>query len=245
MAKKSYVFVCGCPRSGTSATRHLLANSRELIMGSERFAGRVSELGPELFDRDRYFRQEGDECGYDMYTAKFKHHDAGQYFRDAQSWFDDAIYIGDKIPFLYQHLNSLALSFPGAKVIVTARNIHEVAASYKRRATDAADTRWESGGVEEAIRDWNALFPAIAQAPDALSVYVVPYQDLFLMGQGFDRLLAFVGLKNTPELQRAFEAHVATARALSAERPLNLTPEETARIDALADFEGWRSFVSQ
>jgi hypothetical protein len=56
--QKMFLFVCGCPRSGTSYFQGLLASHPAIALGLERFNLRLfaRKLMPSDFDRQRYFR---------------------------------------------------------------------------------------------------------------------------------------------------------------------------------------------
>jgi len=239
---KDFLFVCGCPRSGTSATRHFLANSRHIIIGSERFAQRVSNLHPALFEKERFYTQEHGDCGYDIKTAVFPHHDAAAYFRDSIEWFDDARLIGDKIPYLYKELPQLADRFPNARVLITLRDVYEVAQSYKRRSQDQNDHSWK-GGLDDAIDDWNDLCVKLTNVPSSLRILLLPYHRFFIEGQGLDELFAFLGLQDEA-LVEAHKRHIELARRLRAERPLDLTQKEIDKIASRANFAAFERRIS-
>lgn len=53
----NYVFICGCPRSGTSAMTQLLSAHSQIVIGIERFKYiNKNLLRPEMFRKDYFFR---------------------------------------------------------------------------------------------------------------------------------------------------------------------------------------------
>lgn len=154
---ESLLFLCGCPRSGTTAFWRLLVGDSRIRMGVERYGNRFYTrefLNPEMFEKDRFFSlQEGDTFYPDL--VEFN-----PYYERAKSGYEDATYFGDKIPKLYEYFDRMKETFPGCKLVFIFRNIFDVAASYKARQLDENDN-W-SMGVSDAISDWNNAFACAA-----------------------------------------------------------------------------------
>ena len=64
---KKFLFVCGCPRSGTSYFQSILAWHPAIALGMERFNLRLfaGKLLPSDFERERFFRMEAGDTWYD------------------------------------------------------------------------------------------------------------------------------------------------------------------------------------
>jgi hypothetical protein len=132
-----YLFVMGCPRSGTTALRTLLNGHQAIALGEERYGTRCNRaefLDPSLFEGDRFFRlSEGDTFYTDLEGAIPE-------FGALKSRYGGAKYRGDKILFLYRYLPQLLDTFQErARAVVIFRNIFDVADSYNRRADNPAD----------------------------------------------------------------------------------------------------------
>ena len=69
---RSFLFVCGFPRSGTTALWRLLNSDKRLALGVERFGTKFSSrefLTPELFETERFF----DAQSVDTFYSDLEH----------------------------------------------------------------------------------------------------------------------------------------------------------------------------
>src|SRR5262245_48114736 len=104
---KKFLFVCGCPRSGTSVVCRMLASHPDVALGLERFNLRIArqELTPDDFTKERFFDvQKGDTWYADL--AQFARH-----YDQQHSKYDTAQYVGDKFPRLYEHFGYITSRF--------------------------------------------------------------------------------------------------------------------------------------
>lgn len=233
---KSFLFVCGCPRSGTTALWRLLVGDSRIRLGVERYGNRFYArefLTPDLFEKDRFFTPQQGDTFYSDLTG------FNPYYTKAQEGFEDAAYVGDKIPKLYGYLDQLQSNFPGCKTIFIFRNIFDVAASYKARMLDENDN-WQLN-VSNAVADWNASLKA-AQAYGG-DLALVDYEKLLMEQQGLDKLYAFLDLDITPEVRATFKNLLTRSGTLEAGRARALTALEVKEICETADFETYRQLV--
>ena len=117
--EKKYLFVCGSPRSGTTAMRNFLANDNRIKMGVERYGNLFfrKPLTTELFEYERFFDlQEGDTFYNELNSFS-------PYYKKIIDNYEGAEYYGDKIPLLYKYLDRLNEAIPNSKVIIMIRNI--------------------------------------------------------------------------------------------------------------------------
>jgi len=240
---RRHLFVCGCPRSGTTATWNLLTASSEVVLGLERYGTRMfsttAGLTPELFTYERFFDLRPQDTFYDDLDAFHA------YYATARERFEDAAVIGDKLPKLYVRFERLGRAFPDAKVVFMFRNIFDVAASYKRRAADAADAQWRrSQGVSAAITDWTQSIAAFQAFESRLDMLPVVYEELFIEGRGLDRVCDFVGVTAPDPIVAHFRNLLARSSQLERARPRNLTALELQEICMRAPFGGYRKIVS-
>src|SRR2546423_1804094 len=92
-----YLFLCGVPRSGTTAACQLLNSHPHIVMGVERYKYLYSNasadgLDRSLFERGRFFEFKDSDTNVLRKGAM-----AGVYDK-METKFDQALYIGDKLP---------------------------------------------------------------------------------------------------------------------------------------------------
>lgn len=235
-----YLFVCGTARSGTSAMWRLLIDDPRIAMGLERYVLRVGKdgLSPELFEERRFFDlQPGDTFYEDLEGFN-------PYYGQLRQRYADAEFVGDKIPRLFAHLDSLFEAFPTAKVIVMVRNIFDVAASYESRA-DAAVHWSPNRRTPAAIRDWGRMLRSLDACMDDARVYPVLYEDFF-GGQGdLAGLYEFIGLSLEERAFARFAGSNERSARLEGERRRALSQSNVLDISLHAPFELYRSIVAR
>ena len=195
--KQNFLFLCGCPRSGTTAAWRLLVGDERIKMGVERYGNRFYTrdfLTPEMFEKDRFFSlEEGDTFYPDLEAFN-------SYYSKAHAGYDDATYVGDKIPKLYNYFDRLQENFPKAKTVFIFRNIFDVAASYKTRLLDENDN-WDLD-VSAAVKDWNAsLQSALSYAG---KIVFIDYEKLLVKGEGLEKVFAFLELDISDNVQTTY-----------------------------------------
>ena len=177
-----YLFVCGTPRSGTTAMARTLNCHPHIVLGSERFKRRYSkgELDDagfrDLFSKDRFF----DFCVGDTNVSPDTAFDKG--IGLAKEKYDNAIYIGDKSPRLYRRFRFLRRTFLACRVVFMLRDPFHVARSWQIRADNPGDRWGELNGYQAAIDEWNA---GIAHVTASIEMFredlmIVSYEQLFL-----------------------------------------------------------------
>ena len=177
-----FLFVCGTPRSGTTAMARALNCHPHILLGIERFKHRYSrgELDDAgfrgLFSKDRFF----DFCAGDTNVSSDTAFDKKTGL--ATEKYDHAIYIGDKSPRLYRRLRFLRRTFLACRVVFMLRDPFHVARSWQIRADNPGDRWGELNGYQAAIDEWNA---GIAHVTASIEMFrddlmIVPYEELFL-----------------------------------------------------------------
>lgn len=149
---REFMFVCGVPRSGTTALGGLLNLHPQIALGVERFrklalSGPTDRLfTPALFNSERFFSfQPGDT------NVR-----ADAVYKRMQSKFGTAIFVGDKIPRLYVKFSMLMERFDRPNIIYIVRDLAAVARSWNARADNPADAAWpESNDYKKAVVEWN------------------------------------------------------------------------------------------
>ena len=244
---RPYLFVCGCPRSGTTALTRLLAAHESIALGIERFGHLVSpknfKLTPNHFEKERFF----DVRRGDTFYKSLDDVAGGNYYKELAEKYDDCAWVGDKRPDLYQCYPQLHSAFPDAVVLFIFRNIFDVAQSYKVRAHDIEDDWPETMGVMSAISDWNDSLNMTLAAQQTMTIYCIQYERLFA-GEDLDIAPIFkpLGISNVKRPQNFFDNRLKLrAQVLEAERGAILTSDEKRDIATHADFAAYRELMSK
>lgn len=200
--EKKYVFVCGCPRSGTSALCGLLNIHPDVCIGMERYFKRIledGELTPEMFTLPRFI----DYRSSDSFWPDLPERDF------LIKRYESSLYVGEKLPRLYERFELLRDNFPvgATKVIFIFRGILGVAESYTRRAKNTQDKNWgRQQDWRVAIQDWNRAIAAYMSFKGDLDILPVSYEQLFCSQQGegeevVKKIEDFLGIPPYPELE--------------------------------------------
>lgn len=181
---RNLLFVCGAPRSGTTAMHSLLTGDERIVLGMERYGAYLgSDFGEGLFNKERFFEFDKD--------PRDKTRGAANYLIAAARNFDAATYIGDKIPLLYLAHQRVSGVFPNARYIVILRNIFDICNSYKSRKENPKDD-W-SLDIDDAVQHWNQLLAFISSKKNDPQIHVVLYEDFFTDSAGYKKLYQFLG----------------------------------------------------
>ena len=236
-----YLFIVGCPRSGTTAMWELLSSSSKIVIGVERYAHRVFppfSLKPDLFEKERFLSLENGDTFYNDLT------EFNSYYSNCSKFFPTAKYIGDKIPRLYEYFDDFLEKFPNAKIIFMFRNIFDVAASYKARAKDVNDDTWDrSSGVETALEDWRKSIKSYHRYKSKLKILPICYESLFYKKEGLDKISSFLGI-DAAELEGKYQNLLIRGDQLEGCRPRDLAVEEVFEISMQAPFWEYRQAIS-
>ena len=236
--ERQFLFVCGCARSGTTALALLLNHHPDICIGLERFSklslGR--KLSKELFEPKRFADIRPEDCGYPTFDERSRSVDLPDRITTAHV-------VGDKQPRFFAVYDHLQAVFPQATHIYIARNIFDVAASYKRRLLDQQDPAWNRD-VSRAISEWNESIAKTLTFRRQAAVLIVEYEKLFGTGEGIDQLAAFIGVDPAP-FRAAIPEFLLRSKLLARKRAASpvLTFEERLQIAVRADREGHQQLV--
>ncbi|GAA4673529.1 sulfotransferase [Nocardioides nanhaiensis] len=205
------LFVVGVARSGTTALTEVLSDHPQVVIGMERFkklwGERIGELTPQLLTRERFLDFDDDLT---RIRPDRSQRWADFYAKQADR-FDQARYVGEKMT--ATPMEALWQTMPDARFVGIVRRIEEVAASWDARAARPDDVGWsERLDNERAVQAWNRnntrLRRARRQHPERVAL--VEYGELFgdPDGGALRRLLAWLDLEVTPEVEESFgQAH--------------------------------------
>ncbi len=154
----AYLFIGGCPRSGTTAITTLLNGDDRILLGQERFRRIRKVLEPFHFTEEIFFNPTARETSWATLSRRERVHPGtfAEYHAIRDRWRRGTVQVlGDKVPYYSEQLERLGSVFDEAKFVILVRDLHEVAGSYRRRAADP-DDRWPAENDHRlAISDWN------------------------------------------------------------------------------------------
>ena len=186
--KKQFVFVCGAPRSGTTALASLISALDNTHIGQEIFPAAVKQPNPTPLTQasfDKHALQENLSHKYGPSVA------TNQLTR-----FEKSGVIGDKHPHYHRHLPILSEAFPSCHFVFIYRDITDVARSFQRRFENPND-QWN-------LPDYLAVHYWCDAATNFLTFYernihqcsIVSFENLFASGSEMGITSAQV-LRNT------------------------------------------------
>ena len=230
--QKMFLFVCGCPRSGTSYFQGLLASHPAIALGLERFNLRLfaRKLMPSDFDRQRYFRMENGDTWYKELSHFARRHSL------VESHFDTAQFVGDKVPRAYEFFDHLISHFPDVRFLCLVRNVFDVAASYegRRRAMNNWKPDW---GARKAVEHWNASLRAVLTYASVAPILPVIYEDLIATETTLDPVAEFLNIDPKPLRESWGKSRRLEARPQPGAGAARLAAEDVAYITANADLD--------
>ena len=231
------LFVCGAPRSGTTAMHALLTADKRIVMGMERYEGYLNdELGPQLFSKERFFNFESDPRDSKKSLP---------YYADiAAPCFETSEYIGDKIPLLYQQFGRVIKAFPEAKFVVLLRNIIDICNSYQNLQDDP-NHDW-SFDVHDAVNHWNQLLEFIKLHGSDPRIKLVVYEDFYTLGiERYKDLYAFLNLELDDVLVQGYRKTLEITQHLEQKRKTVLHDVQKIAIYKKANFELYQSILNK
>jgi hypothetical protein len=240
---RKYLFVSGCPRSGTTVLAHILNWSNDVFVGQERYGELLNKrpvsFTPGLFEAERLRRFEAGECGYASYEANGEYN---AWYANNKLGVDFAAmkHVGDKIPELYKRFevfSSPAWAGRDVTLLHIVRNVFDVAGSYQTRKLDTADG-WQKDYLL-AIADWSA---SVRRAHEQMSnpqpnvrLGIVDYDSLFAGGadelvEASRKIFGFAGIA----FGEAEKAGVLTIQRAAETRKKMRQNHDAIRADVLS-----------
>jgi hypothetical protein len=148
---QQYLFICGCPRSGTTALVRLLNSHHSLAIGMERYkyyasSKNISRINPAAFKSNTFFDLQDNQTNinwkyfYDELIAKYE---------------SGVKYLGDKYPHYYRFYPQINQNLGDVKWIFIIRDVFSIANSYNARAADPKDKWSKEANFQRAVEHWN------------------------------------------------------------------------------------------
>jgi len=242
--KQGLLFITGTARSGTTSMANFLRRDPRIVMGRERYGWRLrdrTEFTPALFEKDRFCLEYQPDDSHHL-----QHH---PYYTEAYAYFDEARWVGDKIPALFRNYDLLFSRFKGARVIYMARELHGVAESYQGRANqtlqrvrqnESVERAWPPDrGWEEAVTDWNTSVHNTVERLGTEAIHILDYDRLYRDGDTLEALYRFLELPVEEPTRRVWATMENRRAGIEANR-VNILDEAThAVIEERADIEAF------
>lgn len=232
-----FCFICGCPRSGTTAITQAINEHPDAIIGVERYkyiaiGGKGGDFTPDLFERDRFI---------DIRSTDTNGIHANQAIAQKATTLWPPHTIGEKIPRLYMRQKYLKETFPDSKLVAIVRDPLAVALSWQARADDPKDQWPNANGALKAFDEWNKSVEFIASAiPNWKdNLIVINYDTFFGYADLFELQDKIATLYDRLMLDQSTDILRHTARSLY--RPPSNKPPKPTPDEYLVPYEQARS----
>ena len=241
------LLICGCPRSGTTGFRSIIARDPRLGIGLERYLRRAvnGQISAELFTPKRFADVQPDDTQVQPNHPSWENGQATiQHAVDNYATLD---YIGDKLPRLANSYQNLVDEIPDCKILYLLRNPFDVAASYNKRARSQSrnNKQWRAAtDYRLAIEHWNFDVQQTARYFDKLDFHIVCYETMYASIQNFQEVYDFIGLELTDHIKGVWKAAHERGKKLEAQRAA-LTDAEKVHICLKADFATYRDLMDK
>jgi len=243
--QRKHLFICGCPRSGTTALWSLMVAHPAIALGVERYillCYQKNKISPVLFDKSKFFDLQPGETFYsDLFSFN-------PYYRTIEKRFENALWVGDKAPTLYLDYNGVEHNFENAHILFISRNIIDVAGSYQKRATDKTDGSWNaSRDYRRAVSDWNESLKLTLEFFNTggrrTTIHVISYEELFLEEADLRPLFETLELDVTSSVRDEYRRLLGRSAQLDAARGDALNSSQRCYITTHASFGLWRHLL--
>lgn len=163
---KKLLFICGCPRSGTTELTRLVNQHQDVYVGCERYLYKYEngEISPNDFTPERFSSFRSEDSFYESLDQM-------------EGWLDNicsspgsskinhAAIVGDKAPLLIYEIPKLLPALPSqTQWLVAIRDLISVIRSWKERSDNPADTLWNRElPINNAIISWTSSICSVIE----------------------------------------------------------------------------------
>ncbi|UJP04901.1 MAG: sulfotransferase [Nitrosomonas sp.] len=239
---KKFLFICGCPRSGTTALTHIFNWHPSVLLGIERYSElfRINPkaMNTDLFSAQRFPEIRGGDCGYSSFE---KMHEYSIHYGKPINPSDIAStpIVGDKITQLYNNFDVFEQGDwvkNNVTIVQIIRNVFDVARSYEARNNDPNDA-WifsYTEGIKEWIHAIECGLRAVESNTLQAKFVIVNYENLFEYGEEqfllcSKKLIEYIGLNSAQSfedgLKKIYQHYEAVIQRRIA-RPIFVTSEK-------------------
>lgn len=235
-----YLFLCGCPRSGTSALWKLFSAHNKIALGLERYILKSIpsfELSKQDFSFKNFFKFKPGETHFSMLTPP-------EYYEQLKQSYNSCTVFGDKTPQLYIRYKELWQAFDKPVIVFIVRNILDVAQSYQNRYNDPKDN-W-SKDYRVAIKEWNVslsrTFNAIHQ--ENLPIHILEYEKVYNNDEIFKSIFNALQIEPDVSFENRYLQLVNQNKALESKRVIYLNSSQKKHILLTAKLNLYKQLVS-
>ena len=229
--KLKYLFVCGPPRSGTTALAQLLNHDDRILVGIERFKLIPSRITRKHFMEDSFFKPKSEETNFLDY---------GRYYRAHHEKYKAGklIYMGDKVPRYAYNLAHIAKTFPRCKILYLYRNVFDVASSFDVRAANQNDSWPKENDYRQALKHWHRGLQGLIEFAERYpynEIFIVNYERFF-SGQiaQLNMLYEYLGLEMTNTVLDAY-GDATSGWDIRKAKSLEVDPDKRAWLEENID----------
>jgi hypothetical protein len=213
---KQFLFTCGAPTGTYEDLQSLLAFDPKIFLGIERFSSyEIDSVTEQMFSKDRFFSFDSDVKDLNKNNS---------YYEQASSIFENAVYIGDHLPYLFTQFDDYKRNFKKSKLIILLRNISDIYVSYRLSAQGR--NKDNELPLERFVRFWNNLLIFIEKSFSDPTCHLVIYENLFSDLEVYKNIYKFLEI----ELPINFEDHFTNiVQRLMFSQDLNASRESEVR----------------
>lgn len=236
MPARRYLFIGSSPRSGTSALTALLNAHPRVAIGMERYVRiwRKDVLTPEHFTPEVFLARHDFDQGRNL-----NQHFAVERFAERYAMAD---IVGDKFPFVADHLDYVFATFDPATVVYILRNPFSVCESAQARFDNPTDKGFNMDAAAVLVR-WNRSLQQITAGIEAgRHIVLVSYERLFGNRDAMARLYRALDLDIAAADPKRIEALTTTATQLD-DKPSPRNEQLRHHVALKADFALYRRLV--
>jgi hypothetical protein len=215
-----------------------------IVMGRERYAwvNARGEMQPEHFSRHRFCLD---------FRLNDSHHQVHQpYYGEAAQYFDSALWVGDKLPNLFETYDQFFDRFANASVIYMLREPIAVATSYQARA-DATKKALAQGasqerlwpvdrGWESGVDEWNHSVRATLERLETKRFLIVDYDALYRDIRQLVYLYQFMNMDAPPHILDTWSRKSEEREEIESRRA---APVPSPHIEAIRKRADWNALA--
>ncbi len=203
--KQNYLFICGCPRSGTTALVNLLNHHPSIAIGMERYKHyatqeNIHKINPDAFSSQYFFDLKKEQTNI-MWETFYKNLVSKYQLRTN-------VFLGDKYPHYYKFYDRINEQFNNVKWIFIIRDIVDVALSYNVRAANPEDKWPENADYRKAVIHWNDSLSRTwkyIKHSQQDNLFVCEYERLFAYDrEHFEALVNFLEIDSNFEFESLY-----------------------------------------
>ncbi len=203
MAQNQYVFVFGCPRSGTTAISELLISHKRIAIGMERYKlyfnkNDIEKINESKFDMEKFFDFKDYETNIQP-KAQEKYRVYYEKIREKYEKYNDCdeLILGDKVPNGHNFLQEINRQFENVKIIIMLRDVFALALSYDARAKNPKDINWKKTfNYKIAVNHWNnCLAKTWHYLKEHNNLFICQYERIFAYDENYlESIIKFLEL---------------------------------------------------